>query len=830
MSRKEFTDKVSISGCAFIASLTVDELTKKFSFNPDDIMLDKVWTKETYYKCVIKFCKKCFSERKEGFDYITIPQKYKYAGGKSSGRIYVDGFGVQSLQADIRKIITGDYYKDIDIKNCHWNVLLGMIQQYNTTYLDDEISYDHINKYCKNREEVLKKTKSTKLDLLVLLNIDNFKTKDKFLRKLHAEKMEAFNTFLENDDWTSLYGEDEISTTNEKNPVSSQVNKMFCINENAIIQEAIKDEHDLIVPMFDGFMFDASIDDPYKYELIDVCPKDSPIQWDYKSNISTDEDYLQFKKTFNPNDEKYLNSDMMSKIITAIDNNEIIDGGVLDNIIDWLYKLCGEDIIYYDNLYYVYKNGIYKKDIAEASCYELEQILKNKIVPLIHEKYNSVAKLFKAFKMPSDDELKDEAKAEKNKLKFEMQDWKELLTCISSIRRTQQTLGKYVSRSKNENKDFFNKIDSKDELIAFNNGVWDLYKGEFRSLEKTDFISTTTEYDYVEPSETLMKEFEELYLNKVFPTIEIRTHFLKSLCSSLDGNKRRHKFSIWSNFGRNGKSLTMDLLSKMLGSYYGVMNSSVLQGSKNEGGSASPQYEVLKTCRIVSMNEPEVSKKLNSNLIKELSGGDKISMRRLYSGVMEEFKPKASLSMLCNDIPNMDRSEGAVMNRLDIIPFESTFGIRPDKSIITEDNYELKEFITDNEIENKLVKWRCCFFKTIVSHFQDYLKNPNFSLKSEMNDEYTADQDLVKEFMDEKLVKGDNYKVKIKDIIHHLNKYLKSRSDKIYNSRSLAKYYRMNKFKCEKQGSDTYLFNYNFSWLCEESNGCMIEEDALDHI
>jgi phage/plasmid-associated DNA primase len=257
----------------------------------------------------------------------------------------------------------------------------------------------------------------------------------------------------------------------------------------------------------------------------------------------------------------------------------------------------------------------------------------------------------------------------------------------------------------------------------------------------------------------------------------------------------------------------------MLGGYYGVMNSAALQNNKQDAGQAAPQFIVLKTCRVVSVNEPEVSKKLNSNLIKEASGGDEITLRRLYSGTMETFYPKATLTMPCNDIPNMDRNGDAGMNRLDIIPFKSTFGVRPDKSEIKEDNIAKKEFVADHSITSKLVNWRCCFFKSIVTHFGDYLKNPNFVLETNnMADDYQRNQDLVKEFMDEKMKRQESFddgtseRTKIKDIVYHLNKYLKGKTDKTYTSHLLAKYYRTNKYKCGKHSSDIYLSNYVFDF------------------
>jgi len=808
-SKMTFVDKIDICGCAYIMNMDYSTFVNKYSSGWDN-GLDKtdINSTEAYYNRVIMNCRKWFSMRKEGCDYIEIKQKYKYSQKDNKGRIYVDGFGIQSLQNDIRKTLTQDYYYDIDIKNCHWNILLAMIKEYNQEYTDDTIPYNYISKYCLNREQVLKDENTNKKDLLILLNVDNFKHNSKFLKKLHREKMNAYEILTDNDEYMKKYG--DVETDNNKNPLSSLVNKLLCINENEIIQYAIKEEHCNIVPMFDGFMLDIDYKDIYQNDLIYICPDDSLIQWAFKSNICKDEDFIQFKKSFNPNDDSYLSTDYIHQIKNSIHDN-IIDGGVLDIVIDWLYKICGEDIIYYDNLYFSYKNGVYNNYNAEKGNYELNQVLTKRIVPYIKQEVNLMQIEWKQIN-------KKENKIEWDKAKDLYNKWIELFKCVSSSSKVQIALQLYISMSKYKQMDFYDKLDSSDNLIAFDNVVYDLYSGEFRDIEKKDCISITTGYKWSEPSDELMNEFNTKFLNKVFVNEEIREHFLKSICASLDGNKRRHKFTIWSNFGRNGKSLTMTFLKKVLGKYHGNMNSSVLQNQKAEGGNATPQFKVLRKSRLVAMNEPEITKKINSNLVKELSGGDEITMRQIYSPNIETFKPKASIVMICNDVPNMDRNDPAVMNRLDIIPFESTFGVRPNKTIITEDNYELKEFITDNDIENNLDKWRCCFFKTIVKYFKEYLKSPSFTLTSEMCDEYTEDQDLVKEFINEKLTNKDGERIKLKDIPHHLNKYLKSKTNENYTSRKLGKYFRMNNYNVVKSSGETYLYDYNFNWLVEDED------------
>ena len=584
-------------------------------------------------------------------------------------------------------------------------------------------------------------------------------------------------------------------------------------------------KHTQLVPMFDGFMFDKSHKAYYDDKLIKNETSEF-IQWDYKSNVCERKAFLDF--TLDDASALLERLEWLHKISAAIDDGKLADGEVLNIVVDWLACLCGNDIIYHENTYYTYEKGVFKQGIGKD--YEVKRALAQQIVPHIHvgskqrkQAYISACAALKRAKaaQTAESSNKDIESKElaKSQAKIAMEQWNMLHKNVAGVKMVHFIVQGYIERSTYTHSDFYEKLDAQPNLIAFNNCVFDLYSGKFRELRRTDYISTTTGYDWIEPDETAKNEFETLFLNKVFVDIKVRTHFLKTLCASLDGTKRRHKFNIWCNFGRNGKSITMNAISKMLGGYYGVMNSAVLQTCKQDAGQATPQFIVLKTCRVVSVNEPEVSRKLNSNLIKEMSGGDPITLRRLYSSAIETFQPMAMPTMPCNDIPNMDRNDDAIMNRLDIIPFMSTFGVRPDKSIIEKDNVDKMEFKADHSIEGRLVDWRCCFFKSIVKHFKDYLENPNFVLEHcAMADDYQRKQDLVKEFMDEKMKRreddddGTGERTKIKDIVHHLNKYLKGKTDKTYTSHTLAKYYRTNKYKCSKHGSDIYLFHYVFNW------------------
>jgi hypothetical protein len=281
----DFTDIVNVTKAKYIYNLTLEEFKFKFWKDSEVDENGRSYKLKTFYNLVRKFCGEVIRNKIDDKDYALINRKYRYSNGKN-GRIFVNGFGVQSLQGNLRKFLTGDYLFDIDIKNCHPNILYKLVLEYNENH-EHQLEYYLLEKYCKQRNDVLDKEGFDKTQMLVCLNSDKistnlrdktgFYTKNKFLIDFHKEKMEIFKCLIRYTDYIKTY---EIKSDNEKNPISSKINKLFCIKENEIIQSVMKS--DICVPMFDGFMFVRK--DKVKYDYL--LEEDGIIQWDYKDNKS----------------------------------------------------------------------------------------------------------------------------------------------------------------------------------------------------------------------------------------------------------------------------------------------------------------------------------------------------------------------------------------------------------------------------------------------------------------------------------------------------------------------------------------------------------------
>jgi hypothetical protein len=299
--RFDFYDKINVKKAKYVFNLLEDEFKCQFWNKLEHDQNGRGYQLKTFYKSVKGLCQEVIQNKVEGKDYALIKRKYRFSNNQN-GRIYVNGFGVQSLQGNLRKFLTGDYLLDIDIKNCHPNILYQLCQEYNNSH-DEKLNTFYLANYINNRDEVLNNNKFKKIDVLMCLNSDEiqenkkskgFYTKNPFLIGFHQEKMQIFKKLLNNTDYVKKY---DIQTTNEDNPISSKINKLFCIKENDIIQSVIKS--DICVPMFDGFMFDKNDMDKYN----GLLEQEGIIQWALKDN-TIDIDITNFDE----NDSKDYNT------------------------------------------------------------------------------------------------------------------------------------------------------------------------------------------------------------------------------------------------------------------------------------------------------------------------------------------------------------------------------------------------------------------------------------------------------------------------------------------------------------------------------------------
>ena len=258
------------------------------------------------------------------------------------------------------------------------------------------------------------------------------------------------------------------------------------------------------------------------------------------------------------------------------------------------------------------------------------------------------------------------------------------------------------------------KLDSNRTLLGFENGVYDLLAGEFRDGRPEDFITLSTGIDCVphdpddEHVRLVRKVFREIHVDP-----DIREYIFMLLSSFLSGENKAQKFHMWTGeSGSNGKSFTVEMFMKALGSYSVILPISLLTAKRSASNAASPELARTKGRRFCVLQEPEEDVRVNVGLLKELSGGDQIVSRELYGPILQ-FAPQFKMALTCNRLPEIPSQDGGTWRRIRVVEFQSRFCEDPDPT-------DPRQFPVDTTLGDKMPELACALMSILLEYHKKY--------------------------------------------------------------------------------------------------------------
>jgi putative DNA primase/helicase len=203
---------------------------------------------------------------------------------------------------------------------------------------------------------------------------------------------------------------------------------------------------------------------------------------------------------------------------------------------------------------------------------------------------------------------------------------------------------------------------------------------------------------------------------------------------SLTGDVDEHVFFILYGSGANGKSTFVDTIKKLLGSYAGVVDRKTLIATPSSG--VPNDVIKLQGLRFGAAAEIEVNSKLNESMLKDLTGGDDVTGRKLFKEY-EDFAPQIKIWVSANYLPQIRGTDEGIWRRVRLIPFEVRFeGKQRDK--------RLKEKFRESELPGILawaVRGATSWWRT-----KD-LATPEVVKKATQS--YRIEEDQVHQFIEE---------------------------------------------------------------------------------
>jgi P4 family phage/plasmid primase-like protien len=303
-------------------------------------------------------------------------------------------------------------------------------------------------------------------------------------------------------------------------------------------------------------------------------------------------------------------------------------------------------------------------------------------------------------------------------------------------------------------KNFKKNVNNNKYLFAFDNGVYDMKTFEFRNAKKEELVLGTTGYEYRESDSecvnTIIKMIKDMFIGD-----ELYEYFMTIISLRLVKINKLEEFYFMIGKAGNGKGLITSLIENTFGNFSQILSSSTFCESKNKVGSESPSPAIASTCNsnIVFVNELDENIKLASDIVKNMSGGDKIKTRLLKENCFE-FIPGYALFFVSNFEPNVDGNDGGIQRRLRFIPFNVSFTDNPNpKKNEKKINRDLKELIKKN-------KYCCAFFDILVSFYKKYINNNKILVVPDIvkckTTQLLTNKDPVKQFVESCLVITEN--------------------------------------------------------------------------
>lgn len=294
---------------------------------------------------------------------------------------------------------------------------------------------------------------------------------------------------------------------------------------------------------------------------------------------------------------------------------------------------------------------------------------------------------------------------------------------------------------------FLEQLDENYDLIGFNNGVFDLKKGEFRDGLPEDFITMTTGLDY-QPLDLESEEFKTVInlFESIHPDDDTREYVYTLLSTFVSGHHKEETLHLFNGCGSNGKSVTFELMKYCFGDYFMSVPVTLLTRKRGATESASPMLAQLKGKRLGVLQEPEEGEKLSVGLMKELTGNDEITARPLFSEPIT-FKPQIKFTIPCNNLPDVPARDKVTWRRLRVIDHVIEFVDKPDPK-----NSNQKKI--DRSLKDKLEFLAPQFLSFLIDRYINKYKKEGMSVPNSVSfatNMYNQDNNCLKQFCENKL-------------------------------------------------------------------------------
>lgn len=212
-------------------------------------------------------------------------------------------------------------------------------------------------------------------------------------------------------------------------------------------------------------------------------------------------------------------------------------------------------------------------------------------------------------------------------------------------------------------------LDAHPWLFNAANGVIDLKTGALMPHRPDYLLTKLSPTRYVPNAKAPTWEW---FLKDIFEgDMGIVRFMQRSAGILLSGDTSEHALWFLYGHGRNGKSVMVETLLRVLGSDYGTEAAiGLLEAKKMEGHTTD--IAELRGVRFLTANETQEGKALDEARVKQLTGGDTLKGRHMRQDNMA-FSPTHKLWLRGNHKPVIRDLTISIWNRIKLIPFKRIY-------------------------------------------------------------------------------------------------------------------------------------------------------------
>lgn len=273
-------------------------------------------------------------------------------------------------------------------------------------------------------------------------------------------------------------------------------------------------------------------------------------------------------------------------------------------------------------------------------------------------------------------------------------------------------------------------------------GVIDLKSGALAPHDPKNYFTKITAVEYSENADCPRWT---AFLDDIFGgDKDLIRYVQKAVGYSLTGATSEQCAFFLYGTGRNGKSTFLDIIRDIFGDYAANIQPETIMVRNSQGSAINSDIARLKGARLVTSVEPNEGVRINEGLLKQLTGDDTVTARKLY-GDEFEFKPEFKLWMATNHKPVIRGTDTGIWRRIHMIPFTCVI---PEGKVDRRLKYKLSAELTG------IFRWAvegCLLWQ------KEGLKMPRAVLEEVR--EYRREMDVISAFVEDKCTVGKGLSV-----------------------------------------------------------------------